>query len=69
VVKPGDAKGVAASSTEALAVLKDPEDLLEPDSALLSVLQNTRKKLVGDDGKLIMLWDEVFAGDQWTSKE
>jgi hypothetical protein len=33
VVKPEDAKGVAATSTVALAVLKDPEDLLEPDSA------------------------------------
>lgn len=42
---------VAPMLEQALAVLKDPEDILEPGSALLQTLKNSRDYLLGDGAK------------------
>ena len=55
---------VAPMLEQALAVLKDPEDILEPGSALLQTLKNSRDYLLGDGAKPYTPWDEILASDE-----
>jgi len=55
---------VALMPEQALAVLKDPEDVLDPNSALLQTLKNSRDYLLGDGAKPYTSWDDIFASDE-----
>jgi len=61
MVKPGEARSITASTSDhAFAVLKDPEDILDPDSRLLQALKNSRSHPLGNSPKPYTSWDEIF---------
>jgi len=51
---------VALMPEQASAVLKDPEDILDPGSALLQTLKKSRDYLLGDGAKPYTSWDKIF---------